>query len=110
MVPWCNYRTCPCYRSVTETCVASASFFCGSVIVAGVALQCPKICACAYVAQMLDAHTVDTQNLNSTSECLVAFQFAEMGVQDALVSEGTLRQVCKLLHACGAVVRVLCVL
>ena len=59
---------------------------------------------------MPDAQTVDTQNLNSTSECLVAFQFAEMGVQDALVSEGTLRQVCKLLHACGAVVRVLCVL
>jgi len=69
-----------------------------------------QICARAYVAQMHDAQTVDTQNLNSTSECFVAFQFAEMGVQDALVSEGTLRQVCKLLHACGAVVRVLCVL
>ena len=108
MVPWCNYRTCPCYRSVTETCVASASVFCASVVVAGVALQCPKICACAYVAQTPDAQTVDTQNLNSTSERLVAFQFAEMGVQDALLSKGTMRQVCKLLHACGAVVRVLC--
>ena len=110
MVPWCNYRTCPCYRSVIEICVASASFLCAFRDCSWRCLAVSQICACAYVAQMPDAQTVDTQNLNSTSECLVAFHFGEMGVQDALLSEGTMRQVCKLLHACGAVVRVLCVL